>query len=492
MIAVAVLLCAAAILATGQKPVRAAAPGPGSPSIWGLHVAGNQLLNGQGRRFRPAGVDRSGAEYPCVGGWGIWDGPVDQAAVAEIAQWHANTVRVPLNEDCWLGINGVDPALSGANYRQAIEQYVSLLNQDDIAVVLDLHWNAAGAQQSTGQQPMPDLDHAPAFWTSVANTFKANSSVMFDLYNEPFTTSWACWRDGSIAPGSAPCTDVPFAAAGMQTLVDAVRATGARNVILLGGLRWANDLTQWLAYQPNDPLHQVAASFHVYNWNQCIAPSCFDSQLQPVMDRVPLVATEMGEGNFAPAGIVDCGQQTFVDDVMNWLDLHGGGYLAWAWVPYGCGFPSLLSDWNGTASGMGQGVLNRLTALAAAGFQSYASIANGGGTTAYSVEYRTATPLEGAVVTMTLPAGTAVSVTGAGADPTLWQVSVSQTADATTVTFAQRAGTTLPPNGGYLPLSVRSSSTTSPSSTGPAFAMTATPVGSAQQVTDQGLILAGE
>ena len=490
MIAAAFVLCVAAILASAQRPVQAAGPGSESPSIWGLHVAWNQIWNGEGQVFRPTGVDRSGAEYPCVGGWGIWDGPVDRPAVAEIAQWHANTVRIPLNEDCWLGINGVNPALSGAGYRQAIEQYVSLLNQANIAVVLDLHWNAPGTQQSKGQQPMADLDHAPSFWSSVAETFKGNSSVMFDLYNEPFTTSWACWRDGSTAAGAGPCTDVPFAVAGMQTLVDAVRATGARNVILLGGLRWANNLTQWLAYEPTDPLHQVAASFHVYNWNECIAPTCFDSQLQPVMERVPLVATEMGEGNFAPAGIVDCGQQTFVDDVMNWLDLHGGGYLAWAWVPYGCGFPSLLADWNGTPSGMGQGVMNRLSALAAAGFQSYAAIDAGGGTTAYSIEYRTARPLEGAVATMTLPAGTAVTVGAARADR--WQVSVSQTAAATTVTFTQRPGTVLAPSFGYVPLSVRSSGASPASTTSPAFSITATTVPGGQQVTDQGLILSGE
>ena len=31
--------------------------------------------------------------------------------------WSINAVRVPLNEDCWLGINGVKPQYGGAAYR---------------------------------------------------------------------------------------------------------------------------------------------------------------------------------------------------------------------------------------------------------------------------------------------------------------------------------------------------------------------------------------
>ncbi len=50
----------------------------------------------------------------------------------------------------------------------------------------------------------------------------------------------------------------------MQQLVNAVRRAGASNVILLGGLDWASDDTDVARYLPSDPLHQEAASFHVY------------------------------------------------------------------------------------------------------------------------------------------------------------------------------------------------------------------------------------
>ena len=89
---------------------------------------------------------------------------------------------------------------------------------------------------------MPDNDHAPAFWTSVANTFKGYSNVIFDLHNEPYPdnnqgtgrffdllftvyitdtpAAWACWRDGCWVSQEG------YQAAGMTALLAAVRSTG--------------------------------------------------------------------------------------------------------------------------------------------------------------------------------------------------------------------------------------------------------------------------
>src|SRR5262249_48309311 len=79
--------------------------GPGSSSSGGspmpdggpvgLHVVGNQLHDGMGKVVQLHGVNRSGTEYACVQGWGIFDGPSDEASVAAIASWNSNVVRVP-------------------------------------------------------------------------------------------------------------------------------------------------------------------------------------------------------------------------------------------------------------------------------------------------------------------------------------------------------------------------------------------------------------
>ena len=64
--------------------------------------------------------------------------------------WKINVVRIPLNEDCWLGLNGANP--SGDPYQKAIISYVNLINQNKMYVIVDLHWNAPGSTKATGQQ----------------------------------------------------------------------------------------------------------------------------------------------------------------------------------------------------------------------------------------------------------------------------------------------------------------------------------------------------
>src|SRR6266567_2937219 len=94
-----------------------------------LHVSGNKLVDAGGAAFIPHGVDRSGTEYECVQGYGIFDGPSDQASITAMKSWGpVNAVRVPLNEACWNGESYVNGAYAGTTYQQAIVNYVNLLN----------------------------------------------------------------------------------------------------------------------------------------------------------------------------------------------------------------------------------------------------------------------------------------------------------------------------------------------------------------------------
>ena len=328
-------------------------------SIQGLHVSGNKILNTAGQQVRLLGVNRAGGEYMCVQGRGIFDGPVDATAVQAMLTWKINAVRIPLNEDCWLAINGVAASMSGAAYQQAVVNYVNLLNSFGIVAILDLHWGAPGTTLATQQTPMPDADHTPAFWTSVANTFKGNSSVIFDLFNEPYpdnnsdtTAGWTCWRDGGT------CSGVSYPAAGFQSLVNTVRATGATNIIMLGGLEYSNALTQWLAYKPTDSTGNLAASWHSYNFNLCANSTCWNAQVLPVIQSVPVIAGEIGEN--------DCAHG-YIDGLMSWLDSNSTSYLAWTWDAWGaslCGSgPVLINDYLGTPNAYGQGLKDHLNAV---------------------------------------------------------------------------------------------------------------------------------
>ena len=294
---------ASAVILTGG-PARAGTP-------LSISVSGNHFVNGAGATVRLLGVNVPSTEYACDQGWGYSAQPRTPATAQAIASWHANAVRVPLNEDCWLGLNG-EPSrgYSAAGYQQAIETWVGDLNAAGLYVVLDLHWSAPGTNNADGQRPMPD-DHSVAFWTSVATTFAANHAVVFDAFNEPYSpagngnstlaVSWSCWLDGGclvpVANQDDPIDDADtYTAVGMQAMVDAIRATGSTQPILLGGLSYANDLSGWLAHEPVDPDHQLAASFHGYYGEACDTTSCWQSTIASVAVHVPVVTGEFDQG----------------------------------------------------------------------------------------------------------------------------------------------------------------------------------------------------
>jgi endoglucanase len=356
----AALLAPAAALAVILARPWASAPAGGTATAPVLSVSGNHLVDQAGQVIRLTGVNRSGAEYACAEGHGIWDGPTDtNAAIQAMVAWHINAVRIPLNEDCWLGINGVDPAYSGAAYRSAIAGYVTRLEGFGITPILNLHFSAPGTTVPDGQVPMADEDHSPAFWQSVASYFKDDHHLIFDLFNEPYpdsnrdtTAAWQCVRDGGTCPG------VSFPVAGMQQLVNVVRATGATQPLMIAGPQYAGDVDQWLQYEPADPLHQLVASVHIYEPGAapCAPAACWDAQLAPVAAQVPVVIGELGSK--------DCTAGS-TEPLLNWSDGHGVSYLAWAWNVGSCsGEPSLITNYGGTPTQTyGQGYRDHLAGL---------------------------------------------------------------------------------------------------------------------------------
>ena len=232
--------------------------------------------------------------------------------------------------------------------------------------ILDLHISAPDdalravngikAMCPLQQNPVPDVDHAIAFWTSIATTFKSYPNVIFELYNEPFfywksgtKASWEAIRDGGTmndyVTGGGNVYQVqnhPWKIAGTQQMLNAVRAAGATNVVLASGPDWTQRLDYWLDYHPNDPLKQLAASWHAYpaygsTWGkpEYTWPGFKDGFTWAeniLAGGYPLVITETGDLNAngtkgAP----------FVSRVLPWADKNGISYIGWAfdvWPEY--------------------------------------------------------------------------------------------------------------------------------------------------------------
>jgi endoglucanase len=332
-----------------QLPVPEASPVPEAPAP-GLSIAvsGNHLVDGSGAPVTLHGVDISSTEWQCLYGQ-AFESPSNEASIAAIAAWHANAVRIPLNEDCWLGINGAPTNI--AAYHEAIASYVDRLHAHGLYAILDLHWNAPGTilshwgNEYAGFYEMADESHTPAFWSSIATYFATDHAVLFDLYNEPAGISWNCWREGCIAPRG-------YQTAGMQQLVNVIRATGATQPIMVAGLSHASlDGQEWLNYHPNDPAKQLVASVHVYDQDII---SHFNTNIGTVAAQFPVVAGETGE--------TDCVDNT-IHAFLPWADAHGVSYLAWAWFTGKCAsYPALISNYNGTPTPYGIGYREHLLA----------------------------------------------------------------------------------------------------------------------------------
>jgi endoglucanase len=346
--------------------------GPGPPAVptatgtQGLHVQGRQIVNGRGRPVVLTGFNNAGAEYACEDGWGIFDKPRGttlSSVVAGMRTWAgANAVRLPVNEQCWLGLPGLNPAYAGAPYRHAIEQYVALLTSHGFAVILDLAGTAPDGEHALNEEEMPDSSSI-AFWRSAAAVFLRNSSVLFDLFNEPWPlrnagtpAAWACWRDGGCTETSRNGGE-RYRAVGMQQLVDVVRSTGARNIIIAEGIQYAADVGHWLEYRPRDPAGNLIASVHVYSYNPCSALRCYNGAMRRVAARVPLLIGEFGPDVTISQSVLasdgscpasDIGSASFDRTLLGWARRNGASWTAWTWNAWEGACWSLIRSFDGT------------------------------------------------------------------------------------------------------------------------------------------------
>jgi endoglucanase len=335
--------------ASGLSSVPAPIDSPEANEPLSIAVSNNHLVNGHGQTVTLHGVNISGTLWQCTVNGQAFISPTDDTGIAAITSWHVNAVRIPLDEDCWLGINGAATVVE--TYRETIRAYVNRLHAHGLYVILDLHLEAPGETLSglvphpEGFFEMADEEHAPSFWASIASYFKSDHAVLFDLFNEPFGISWNCWREGCVAPRGFPVV-------GMQQLVNVVRKTGATQPIMVGGLEKASLAGQgWLNNHPKDPLGQLVASVHAYDQ---ASVSRFNRNIGVVAEQFPVVMGEVGE--------MDCTHKD-LDVLLPWADEHGISYLAWDWYTGGCTTsPALISNYDGTPTNYGIGYREHLLA----------------------------------------------------------------------------------------------------------------------------------
>ncbi|MGE9291219.1 MAG: cellulase family glycosylhydrolase, partial [Puniceicoccales bacterium] len=300
-----------------------------------IHVDGNRLKNSAGEGVWLQGVNVASMEWNPAG-----ENVLKSTQVA-IDEWGANCIRLPVKEEYWFGKHG-------DAYKKRINDVVIMAANRGAYVILDLH-----------RYRSPKQEHID-FWVDAAAVYKNHPAVLFDILNEPHSTSWDVWRNGGFVETKKKKADEDaflseeekrknaegFESVGMQALVEAVRSTGASNVIVAGGLDWAYDLSGILeGYALDDPGgNGIMYASHVYPWK-----SGWQKKFLDVAEKYPILLGEVGADEnkmtFMPEEIQE-DWQTWVPSILGLIQEYQLNWTAWCFHPKAS--PRMLLDWNYT------------------------------------------------------------------------------------------------------------------------------------------------
>lgn len=311
-------------------PLATPAVYPGTTRPITLKVTGEHIVNDADFPILIKGMVRPSLE------WNKQGQHLSAKDIESMRSWGSNAIRIDMNKRFWLDSK---PASTKGSYKQIINAIVHYATQNNMAVILDLHWVKDGGEE--GQSPMASKDSIE-FWTQVAADYKNFGTVMFELFNEPYGVSPEIWLNGGVHEG------VEYA--GYQAMYDAVRKTGANNICIINGLDWGYDLS-FVGHSFGVKGSNLVYGSHPYadkgraDW---AGPGgSFDNNFKGVLGKYPLIFTEFGDHVAAdyPSKYRDVYTRMLDYIVKNKVSYTG---FAW-WVENGNpAFPTLISDWNGT------------------------------------------------------------------------------------------------------------------------------------------------
>jgi hypothetical protein len=287
-------------------------PGGSTAVVPPLNVIGTQIVQGNGKPLIMRGLQRFGLE-------GGTNNPLPtNSEIGQIKLWGANEVRISLGEQKWLATS----CHFVRDYPQEVDRVVQWVTSRGMVALLNLHFSSLGTCGAPGLTPMADSPGAVTFWQEVANRYKGNPLVAFDLFNEP-NVPQSTWLDG----GTFVDKGLIVQAAGMQQLYNTVRGTGATNLVVVSGLDYAD-------HAPTETVQGVNVAYgaHAYQCTTGPPPGC--TAARPYDASVPLshwvdfakshavIVTEFGWPGFNGA---------YNASVIAFARAHGWGWSGFAW-----------------------------------------------------------------------------------------------------------------------------------------------------------------
>jgi endoglucanase len=305
-----------------------------------LRVVGTKVLNANNKEVLLRGVN-----VPSLG-WKAVGENVLRSVMVAVDDWKSNAIRLPVREEMWFGTHP-EQKDGGVAYRKLIDDAITMAANRGAYTIFDLHRFRA-----------PKQIHVD-FWKEAATKYKNHPAVIFDVFNEPYNISWKVWRDGGLVEDKNGTYSGPdevaflneeekqvkgFKSVGMQALVNAIRDTGAKNIIIIGGLDYAYDLSGMAQGYTIDEKggNGMMLSTHIYAQKRD-----YPGKVLIMADKYPIFVGEFGANtkkfDFMPAASQE-DAETWMPKIFGFMQKHNMHYTAWSFHP--SAGPVMLQGWN--------------------------------------------------------------------------------------------------------------------------------------------------
>lgn len=254
-----------------------------------LSVSGNSLVDANGRAVQLKGVSTHGlAWFPEY---------INKEAFKSLRDdWGANAVRLALYTEEYGGYcsNG-----SKSQLKEKIQEGVRAATDLGMYVIIDWH-------VLSDQNPNKHKNDAITFFREMAEKYKSQSNVLYEICNEPNGgTSW---------------TQVKSYA---EAVIKEIRAIDANAIILIGTPTWSQD-ADIAAKNPITGYQNLMYTFHFY---AATHKDTYRKKLETaVRAGLPVFVSEYGVCEASGDGSVN---QTEADKWFTLLNRYGISYMAW-------------------------------------------------------------------------------------------------------------------------------------------------------------------
>ena len=288
-----------------------------------LHVEGRYIYNAEGEKVRLAGANIPDLQWATGG-----DNDLMRRVGILMDQWNANCLRLCVHSKFWFGQEWYQ-GKNSYDYRKMVDKVINEVTSRGKYVILNLHEFYAITEQQK------------EFWEDAAEVYGNNPGVLFGLLNEPHDIDWEMWRNGGMLTTTDTYGETTQRVYGHQEILDMIRAKGAKNIVIAGGLDWSyyfdglcdgyNGMEH--GYKLSDPTgNGVIYDTHIYPMKPEYNP--VEKAVECLVDEAPILVGEYGHWGERLFDWYDnylCEYpHVWMNEIHDFIDRNELNYTAWS------------------------------------------------------------------------------------------------------------------------------------------------------------------